>query len=225
MIVRVALTVVLLALASAALAQQFGAAQFPIKAKDGKPIVNHAVTAAQMAKVAGLPGLVPVGKPKGDVTLYQFSDLNCPFCREASRDVHDLVRADRMLRLVYVPYPTLSAQSVEGARVELALREIATPQQFLEFHRRVYSGRGIIDGARALEAAREMGFDLQKVVEIANARHVTETMTRHARLGTELKLLATPSYVIQGVAVVGHPGLETLRGLVRSVRACKKAIC
>ncbi|MBM3529415.1 MAG: hypothetical protein FJX62_15095 [Alphaproteobacteria bacterium] len=225
MTARFAFTALLLLAASPALSQQFGTAQLPIKADDGKPIANHAVTAAQMAKVAGLPGLVPAGNPKGDVTLYQFYDLNCPFCREASRDVHELVRTDRNLRLVFVPYPTLSVQSVEGGRVELALREIATPDRFMEFHRRLYFRRGTIDGARALETAREMGFDLKKILEIANAKHVTETMKQHAQLGTELKLIATPSYVIQGVAILGHPGLEPLRGIARSVRTCKKAVC
>ena len=225
MTARFAIAALLVLAASPVSAQQFGTAQFPIKADDGKPIANHAVTAAQMAKVAGLPGLVPAGNLKGGVTLYQFYDLNCPFCREASRDVHELVRSDRALRLVFVPYPTLSVQSVEGSRVELALREIGTPEQFMEFHRRLYSRRGVIDGARALETAREMGIDLKKILEIANAQRVTETMKQHAQLGTELKLMATPSYVIQGVAILGHPGLAPLRGIVRSVRACKKAVC
>jgi protein-disulfide isomerase len=178
-----------------------------------------------MGKVAALSGLVPVGNPKGDVTLYQFYDLNCPFCREASRDLDEVVRTDRALRLVFVPYPTLSAQSIEAGRVELALRELATAEQFLAFHRKVYGRRGVIDGARALDAARELGFDLNRIIEIANDRRVTDAMKQHAQLGAELGLMATPSYVIQGVAIVGHPGLEILRRLARSVRSCKKAVC
>ena len=47
---------------------------------------NHGVTAEQMAEVAGLPGLVDVGGSNSDVTLYQFYDLNCPFCREAAAE-------------------------------------------------------------------------------------------------------------------------------------------
>jgi protein-disulfide isomerase len=222
---RIALVAVLLALPLGAAAQQFGKAQFPLKADDGEPIANHSLTAEQMARVAQLPGLVPVGNPKGDVTLYQFYDLNCPFCREASRDVHQLVRTDHALRLVFVPYPTLSAQSVEGARVELAMREIASPEQFLEFHRRLYARRGIIDGARSLAAVGDMGLDQAKVIAIGNTPRVTDAMKAHASLGTALRLIATPSYVIHGVAILGHPGLEPLRAMARSVRACKKVVC
>src|SRR5262249_9561059 len=66
--------VVLLTLA--AQAQQFGPAQFAVKDDDGDPITNFGLTAEQMAQVARLPGSVTVGNPKGDVTLYQFYDLN-----------------------------------------------------------------------------------------------------------------------------------------------------
>ncbi|HWL30842.1 MAG TPA: DsbA family protein [Xanthobacteraceae bacterium] len=225
MIARIASIVVLLLSFAAAQAQQFGAAEFPIKDDDGDPIANHSLTAEQMAKVARLPGLVDVGDAIDDVTLYQFYDLNCPFCREAAADVDRLIRTDSALRLVFVPYPVLSAASVEGARVELAVRELASPQKFLEFHRRIYAGRGVIDGARALAVTREMSLDQNKIVEIANAQRVTDTMTRHAKVGSALKLVATPAYVIQGVAILGHPGFEPLRKIIAAVRTCKKVVC
>ena len=209
----------------AAQAQQFGAAQFPLKDDDGVPISNHGLSADQMAQVARLPGLVTVGNPDGDVTLYQFYDLNCPFCREAAADIDELMRADARLRVVFVPYPVLSQQSIEGARVELALREIAAPQAFLDFHRRIYAGRGIIDAVRALAVIRDMGIDQQQIITLANSERVTDTMKIHARLGGELRLMATPAYVIQGVAILGHPGLDPLREAVRSVRACRKVVC
>lgn len=224
MIVRLAL---LLALASLtpAVAQQAGSARFAIKDDDGHPVANHALSAEQVAQVAKLPGLVVVGDEKGDVTLYEFYDLNCPYCRRAAADVDLLMQAERRLRMVLVPYPVLSAQSIEGARVELAVREIVTPQQFMEFHRKVYAGRGVIDGARALAAAQSMGLDARRIVDIANTDRITNTMKTHAQLGGALKLMATPSYVIQGAAIVGHPGYAALRKAVASIRSCKRVVC
>jgi len=225
MIARIVLVFLLLSPVAAAQAQQFGPARFPIKADDGDLLTNHSVNADQMAKIGRLPGIVNVGDPNGDVTLYQFYDLNCPFCREAARDVDELFRTDRALQLVFVPYPTLSVQSVEGARVELAVREMVTTQNVVAFHRKIYAGRGMIDGARALAMTQEMGLDRNKIVELANAQRVTDTMKEHALLGSALKLVATPAYVIQGVAILGHPGLEPLRKIVRSVRTCKAVVC
>lgn len=224
MIARIALLLTLMLVSVVAEAQQFGPARFPIRDDDGDPISNHALSAGQMKQVAGLPGLVEVSG-KGDVTLYQFYDLNCPFCREAAADVDELIRTDQALRLVFVPYPVLSVQSVAGARVELALRELGTPKQFLEFHRKIYAGRGVIDGERALAVVQAMGFDRQKIIDAANAQRVTATMTAHARLGTALKLMATPAYVVAGVAILGHPGLEPLRKVIASVRRCKAVVC
>ncbi|MEW6453746.1 MAG: thioredoxin domain-containing protein [Pseudomonadota bacterium] len=206
-------------------AQQFGPAELPIKADDGTILTNHRVTPELMARLEKLPGLVTVGNPNGDVTMYQFYDLNCPFCREAARDVDDLMKADRKLKFVFVPYPTLSVQSVEGSRVELAVREMVTPQRWLEFRKRIYAGRGVIDGARAVAATQAMKLDQAKMVEIANAQRVTDIMTAHAKLGTDLKMMATPSYVIGDVAVLGHPGLDPLKAMVKSVRSCKSPVC
>src|SRR5262245_43020811 len=114
MIVRLALATVLLAAPLAATAQQFGPSQFPIKADDGDPITNRTLSADEMAQVERLPGLVDAVAHKGNVTIYQFYDLNCPFCREAAADVDKLISTDPALRLVFVPYPVLSVQSVEG---------------------------------------------------------------------------------------------------------------
>jgi protein-disulfide isomerase len=225
MIARVALAFMLLSLPLAARAAQFGPAQYPIKADDGELITNFNLTAEQVAQVARLPGMVAVGDPKGDVTLYQFYDLNCPFCHEASADVDDLIKSDAKLRLVFVPYPVLSAQSVEGARVEHGVRELASPQVFLEFHRKIYAVRGTIDGARALAAAQALGLDQKKIIEIGNAPRITEVLKAHAIVGSNLKLMATPAYVVQSVAILGHPGLAPLRKVIAAVRACKKVVC
>src|SRR5436189_6231633 len=108
---RLALVLALLSLPAAALAQQFGPAQFPIKADDGDLLSNHSVPAEQAAQIERLPGIIVVGNAKGNVTLAQFYDLNCPFCREAARDIDELMSSDRDLRMIFVPYPTLSMQS------------------------------------------------------------------------------------------------------------------
>ncbi len=91
--------------------------------------------------------------PQGDVTLVEFYDLNCPFCRRASAEIETMVKADPRLRLVLVPFPVLGIPSVLAGRVELAVAKSVPPEKFYEFHRAVYAGRGTIDGQRALAVA------------------------------------------------------------------------
>lgn len=210
-------------LPSAAQAQQL-TAQFPLKGADGTPIANHRLAPDLAGRAALLPGAVVAGNPDGDVTLMQFYDLNCPYCRRAAQDIDALMRADKSLKMVFVPYPILSAQSVEGGRVELALREMSAPH-FLEFRNRIYATRGTIDGARSIAVVKEMGIDPAKVVELANQPRITEMLKAHAQVASAARLFATPSYIVAGVAIVGHPGPKTLASVVSAVRKCKAVVC
>lgn len=136
-----------------------------------------------------------------------------------------MLQVDKGLRLVLVPFPVLGVPSILAARVELAVRKLVTPQRFYEFHHRLYAGRGVVDGNRALAAAKELGLDAARLVELANDDGITETMRAHVRLGNAMRLVATPAYVIGNVAILGHPGRQSLQRVVDSVRRCRKVVC
>lgn len=204
---------------------QFGVSEFPIKDSDGDPMANHRVDPAAEKLLAAAPGTVATGNPKGDVTLFQFYDLNCPFCREAARDLDTLLREDAKLKIVFVPYPVLSVASAQAGKVEIAVASLVTPERYLEFRRKVYAGRGVVDGERALAAAGELGLERQKLIDIANEDDTTDKLKTHARLADAMKLVATPSYVIEGVAILGHPGLAPLQRVIAAVRKCGKVVC
>lgn len=223
---RTAITMAAILLAGAVAAQaQFGPSKYPIKDPDGDLLSNHDIAADTAAQLERLPSAIAVGNPKGDVTLVQFYDLNCPFCREAARDVETLLTSDPRLKLVFVPYPVLSEASVQGGRVEMAFASVATPEQFREFHKRIYAGRGLVDGARALTVARDMGFDPVKLREAGDSDDTTDKLVTHARLAAAMGLVATPSYIIKGVAILGHPGLKPLEKVIAAVRRCGKVVC
>lgn len=224
-----AVAAALLALvAASALAPRAGAQDgglFPIKGEDGSPVVNYRVPVELESRIEELPGVVVAGNPKGDVTLAEFYDLNCPFCRKAAADVAALLAADRELRLVLVPFPVLGIQSIQAGRVELAVQKLGTPAQFLTFHDKIYAGRGTVDGKRALAVAKELGFPVPKITAAADEDSVTDTMVAHVRLGNALGLQATPSFVIKGVAVLGHPGRKALEQMIAAVRRCDQISC
>jgi protein-disulfide isomerase len=199
--------------------------QIPIMGDDGQRVANHAVDAKQSAAIEKLPGIVVVGNPKGATTLTEFYDLNCPFCRIASADIGDLVDTDSEFRLVLVPYPVLGAASIAASRVELALAKLGTTMQFYDFHRKIYSQRGVVDAVRALEVARELGFDEAKLTVLADSDETAEAIKAHVQLGDALGLAATPSFVLKNVAVLGYPGRFTLQKLVDSAASCGKVVC
>ena len=198
---------------------------FPLKADDGSTIANHRVPTELQSQIEKLQGVVVAAHPKGRVTLYEFYDLNCPYCRKASFDLDELVRGNPDLRLVLVPFPVLGIPSILAARVEYAVARLATPQQFYKFHRLVYAGRGVVDDRRAFEAAKAIGLDMDRVRVIASEDSFAKVMTAHLRLGDALAIQATPGFVINGVAIVGYPGKAALAKVIASVQHCGAVVC
>ena len=197
--------------------------EFPLVNDDGQRLPNHTVKLA--GPIDKLPGVVVAANPNGKTTLVEFYDLNCPFCRIASGDIADMVEVDPELRLVLVPFPVLGIASIEASRVELAVAKRGTPAQFYEFHRRVYSQRGVTDGPRALVIARGIGFDAEALTRLGDSDEITDTMKAHVALGNSLGLAATPSFIIDGVAILGYPGRDGLQKIVDAARACGKVLC
>ena len=91
-----------------------------------------------------------LGNPNGDVTVVEFFDYNCGYCRQALEDMNALIEADNNVRFVLKEFPILGPQSIEASRVSLAFRDLA-PQKYPEFHRALLARRSMADKASALE--------------------------------------------------------------------------
>jgi protein-disulfide isomerase len=196
---------------------------FPLLGDGGQRVPNHAVKLS--GPIDKLPGVVVAANPDGKISLVEFYDLNCPYCRAASTDIADMVDLDPQLRLVLVPFPVLGVDSVAASRVELALAKLGTPAQFYDFHRKIYAQRGVADGARALEVARGLGFDEAALTKLGDSDEITATMKAHLQLATSLGLAATPSFIIDGVAILGYPGRYRLQAIVDAASSCGKVKC
>ena len=169
-VIATLLLAIVLASFGAALAQSRRAAseaEFPLVGDEGQRLPNH--TVRLLGPIDRLPGVVVVGNPKGKETLIEFYDLNCPFCRVAAADLGEMLKHDQELRLVLVPYPILGIPSIGAARVELAVAKLGTPEQFYEFHRKIYAQRGTTDGPRALDVATDLGLNKQNCSRSATA--------------------------------------------------------
>ena len=142
--------------------------------------------AKQADKLFNSANQAVVGNPDGDVTVMQFYDLNCPYCRAAAHDVDALLKADPKIKLIFVPYAVLSVQSVQGALIELGVANSLKGAQYLDFHRRLYDSRGLIDGQRALAVAKDMGLDPQKVAAAGNTEANLNLLRQNATVGGEM---------------------------------------
>jgi protein-disulfide isomerase len=171
------------------------------------------------------PRHVVVGNPKGDVTFVEFFDYNCGYCKRALEDMNALMKADPKLRVVLKEFPVLGPSSMDAARVGVAVRmQDKTGKKYLEFHQKLLTGRGQVDKARALAAAKEVGLDVARIERDLGSDEVRASIEESFKLAEKLGLNGTPSYVIGGDVVVGAVGLATLREKINGAR-CGKATC
>lgn len=170
---------------------------------------------------------VVVGNPEGDVTLVEFFDYNCGFCRRALQDMHDLIAQDDNLRVVLKEFPVLGEGSVEAAQVSIAISLIA-PDQMMAFHDALLSQPGQVNGEVALAVAEDLGIERDALVEKMQAEEVNDTITEVYALASELSLTGTPSYVTANDVVIGAVGFDALKERIASARescGAEVAIC
>jgi protein-disulfide isomerase len=165
------------------------------------------------------PRQVTLGNPDGDVTMVEFFDYNCGFCRRALVDMLDLMKADPKLRVVLKEFPVLGPGSVEAAQVAVAVRmQDKDGRKYLEFHQKMLSSRGQADRARALAVAKEVGLDMGRIEKDMASDEAKETIDENLKMAEALGLNGTPSYVIGTDVVVGAVGLTALKEKVAAAR-------
>ncbi len=167
---------------------------------------------------------VVLGNPDGDVTLVEFFDYNCGYCRAAHGDLMRLIEEDRNLRVVLKEYPVLGPGSVEAAQVAIALNDVA-PDRYLEFHDRVLTEQGQANGARALAIADELGIDPLAIRAAMESPNVEATIQEVYDLASGLGINGTPTYVVGNEIVVGAVGYDNLVGKIEQVRSCGATVC
>jgi protein-disulfide isomerase len=169
---------------------------------------------------------IVLGNPQGDVTMVEFFDYNCGFCRKALADKIELMKADPKLRLVLKEFPVLGEGSTQAAQVAVAVRmqDKTAGKKYFEFHQKMFASRGQIDKARALAVVREIGFDAARAEKDMNSDEVRLTLEEGFKLAEALGINGTPTYVLNGQVVVGAVGVEKLREAINTAR-CGKPTC
>lgn len=170
------------------------------------------------------PRGVVIGNPKGNVTLVEFFDYNCGYCKRALEDVSTLVKNDPNLKVVLKELPILSPGSVEAARVAVAVR-MQNPAKYWDFHRALLGGRGEANMARALAAAQAAGLDVERIKKDISNPEVDATLAESEQLAKALQIGGTPSYVLGDQLIPGALPHDRLAMAVAAVRKCGKVVC
>jgi protein-disulfide isomerase len=155
------------------------------------------------------------GNPAGDVTLVEFFDYNCPYCRRVAPTVAELEEADPDLRLVYKEFPILGPGSEFAARAALASRRQG---KYFSFHNALMQVTEQVTEETVMKVAREVGLDTEQLTADMQDPAIQEAIARNLQLASALGITGTPSFIIGEEVVPGAVDLRTLQSLIARAR-------
>lgn len=156
-----------------------------------------------------------LGNPQGDITLTEFFDYNCPFCRKMVDPIHRLIASDPQLRVVFREWPVFGADSDYAARASLASLQQG---KYWQFHAALFRTRGRVTEAATMRAAREIGLDIARLERDMQSEPVERHITNSHLLAEHMGLVGTPTFVAGDEGAFGEYSLADLRGLVQRAR-------
>jgi protein-disulfide isomerase len=155
------------------------------------------------------------GNPKGDVSLVEFFDYRCPYCKQVEPSLEALLGEDHQLRFVYKEMPVLGPSSMVAARAALAAHNQG---KYDAFHRAMMGAKGQIDEATVFKVAGSVGLDADRLKRDMAAPEVDQAIKANIDLAEALDIRGTPGFVIGQEIVPGAVDLGTLKRLIAEAR-------
>lgn len=167
---------------------------------------------------------VVMGNPAGSVTLVEFFDYNCGYCKRAYQDMVRLIDEDPELRVVLKEFPVLGQGSVEAAQVAVAVNSVA-PEKYGAFHEALMMARGQANHASALQAALGAGLDEDALMAAMESDEAALTIEEVYTLANRLGLTGTPAYVVGDEVIMGAVGYDQLKARLTALKDCDQTSC
>jgi protein-disulfide isomerase len=173
---------------------------------------------SQNADVIFRSSVTPVaGNPNGDVSVVEFFDYNCPYCRRSLPDVLKLISEDGKVRLVLKELPILSNDSVAATKLALAANKQG---KYFEMHQKLFSEPGKADKDKALRIAKELGLDIDQLQKDTQDPGIKKALDQSEDLARKLDLKGTPLFLIGDRVIAGASDnlFDQLKSKVAEVR-------
>jgi protein-disulfide isomerase len=159
------------------------------------------------------------GNPDGDVTIVEFLDYQCGYCRKAQPEVTELLDADGDIRLIVKEMPILGPGSELAARAAVATMIAEGPEAYATLHDRLMRTKGEIDDALLDKTLVESGLDPVAIRVAMDDPEVERRLSETRALAGKLAIAGTPTFVFEDRMVRGYVPLDTMKSLVGEARA------
>lgn len=175
----------------------------------------HKAIAAERQTLLADPSSPVGGNPNGDVTIVEFFDYRCPYCKEVEPQLESLLKDDPKLRIVYKEFPILGRASVYASRVALAAR---VQGKYGAFHRAMMAVKGTIDEDVVRRTAAAAGVDMKALDQTIDAPGIDSIIKANYALAEKLDIDGTPTFIVGDYLLPGATDGDTLRKMIADVR-------
>jgi protein-disulfide isomerase len=170
------------------------------------------------------PDAPVAGNTSGDITVVEFFDYNCGYCKHGFADIAKLIEQDKNVRFVFKEFPILRDESEQASKVALAAR---MQGKYWEVHRELITAKGLVNEAVALKAAEKLGLDMTKLKADMASPEVKAELDRVKELAKKMSINGTPHFLVGDRAIGGAPDnlYDMLSGYVSDFRKSGCAYC
>lgn len=158
------------------------------------------------------------GNLDGDITIVEFMDYQCSYCRKAHDEVSELIATDGNIRFVVKEYPILGETSDLAARFAIAVRQIAGDDAYKAAHDALMTLRSDISSAALDQIATDLGLDVAAVNKQMASEDVTAVIAANRALGEAMLINGTPTFIVDQTMLRGYVPLEGMRQVVAEER-------
>ncbi len=170
---------------------------------------------ANRDKLINDPDSPVMGNPKGDVTVVEFFDYQCPYCKKMTAPLNDAMAKDGKLRVVFKEWPVLGPESLIAAKASLASQKQG---KYKEFHNALMDTKGRLNETVIMSIAEKSGLDIKRLKKDMDAPDVQDELKQNQALAATLQLEGTPAFVIGSQMAPGAISADTLKDMIDAAR-------
>jgi protein-disulfide isomerase len=161
------------------------------------------------------PSSPTAGNPHGDVTMVEFFDYRCPYCKQVEPSLEKVLADDHHLRFVYKEFPVLGPVSTTAARAALAARKQG---KYDAFHRAMMAAKGQINDQTVMDVAGSVGLDIGQLQRDMASPEIDKTLKADLALADALDISGTPAFIVGSTIIPGAVDLDALKQAIADAR-------
>jgi protein-disulfide isomerase len=184
----------------------------------GEAAADVELVRANADALFGAPGDWVGGNPEGDITLVEFMDYRCSFCRRAHDEVEGLLAADGNIRFVLKEFPILGEESVAASRFAIATKRVAGDAAYKSVHDALLSYNGAMNAAGFARLADALGLDANAIITEMETDGVTEVIAANHALAQRLRINGTPAFIMNDHMLRGFLPQDQMQAIADEIR-------